>query len=136
MKKVFIAFAGVAVFIASIGSITSCSTSKKTSDTTKGVVQQEAERLVIIYLTQRLAANHPTLASVLNTATASTSLSTILANGVNTSTLTNLISSQFGISQTSVASALGRKGGTLGTLAAFIVKNTDTAKLAALIGLK
>ena len=117
----------------------SCSSTKSGASSgvgseVKSVAKQESEKLVVAYLQKKLAANHPQLAGLLGNATGLTPLTSILgANGTNTSALTSLISSQFGISQPAVTSNVTSSGSTLGSLASFLVQNTNESTLASLV---
>ncbi len=117
----------------------SCSTTKSGTTSNfesevKSFAKQESEQLVVSYLQRKLAPNHPQLASLLGAATSSTLMTSILgSNGSNTNALTNLISSQFGVSQPAVTSNVTSNGSTLGSLASFLVQNTNASTLSSLL---
>lgn len=134
MKKIFVAFAGSALMLTSVSSCASSqATVSSTGSALKSVASQATQQLTITYLTQKLAGQNPTLKSVLAGATANTSLASILgAGGQNTSLLSSLVSSQFGLSNTSVTNALNTSG-TLGNFANFLGTNTNASTLTSLL---
>jgi len=136
MKKKFIyfAFAAMVITFSESCSSTKPGTSSVVGSEVKSIAKQEGEQLVVTYLQKKLAASHPQLASLLGNATASTPMTSILgSNGANTSALTNLVSSQFGVSQPAVTSNVTSGGSTLGSLASFLVQNTNTSTLSSLL---
>ncbi|MBS1647927.1 MAG: hypothetical protein JST67_11355 [Bacteroidetes bacterium] len=117
----------------------SCSSPKSAAvATVENVAKQETEQLVVSYLTRKLAPNHPQLAGLLGSAVASTAMSYILgSNGTNTGALSNLVASQFGVSPQAVTNHVNSSGSTLGSLASFLVQNTNPSTLTTLLsGLK
>ncbi|MBI1287139.1 MAG: hypothetical protein GC178_06115 [Flavobacteriales bacterium] len=138
MKKVFVTMASAALLVTSVSS---CSSTQGISGSALGqevktLAIQESEQLIVNYLTQKLAGGHPTLASVLKGANASSTLSSILGgNTANTNLLSSLIASKFGLNQNAVSTAVTRSGSTLGSLASFIRTNSSASTLASVLGL-
>jgi hypothetical protein len=131
MKKTIFTIAYTAIIIASFSG---CSSSQSTASSIENFAKQETEQLVITYLKQKLAAGHPQLAGVLSSATASTAMSSILGgNSSTTGALTGLVSSQFGVNQQGVTNQVTSSGSTLGSLASFLVQNTNASTLTSLV---
>ncbi|MEO8762041.1 MAG: hypothetical protein ABI388_11175 [Bacteroidia bacterium] len=136
MKKTILTIACTAMamtFSQSCSSTKSGTTSPLAAEV-KSFAKQESEQLVVSYLQKKLAPSHPQLASLLASATSSTLMTSILgSNGANTGTLTSLISSQFGVAQPAVTSNVTSSGSTLGSVASFLVQNTNASTLSSLI---
>ncbi len=136
MKKLTLTIAClsiVIIFSQSCSSTKSGTTSPLASEM-KSFAKQEGDQLVVSYLQKKLAVGHPQLASLLGAANASTPMQSILGtNGANTGTLTSLISSQFGVSQPAVTSNVTSGGSTLGSVASFLVQNTNASTLSSLM---
>ena len=129
-----IAFAVMVMTFSESCSSTKSSTSSVAATEIKSIAKQEGEQLVVTYLQKKLAPSHPQLASLLGSASTSTPMTSILgSNGTNTGALTNLISSQFGVSQPAVTSNVTSSGSTLGSLASFLVQNTNASTLSTLL---